>query len=134
MNIHQVPVAHCAQIWPHVEGYIAKCLKYTDDVDLAQVKVFVLTGAWVLIVAADDAGHIHGASTVVFVNDPNFRTGIITTMGGRGIVSKEAFGPYLNIIRSLGATRIQAYARDSAARLYERYGLYKKSTLMEMKI
>jgi len=134
LNIYQVPVAQCAQVWPYVEGYIDKCLKYTDDVDLTQVKAFVLTGAWVLVVAADETGRIHGASTVTFVNDPNFRTAIITTMGGKGIISRELFGPYLNLIRALGATRVQAYARDSAARLYERYGLRKKATLMELKI
>jgi hypothetical protein len=38
------------------------------------------------------------------------------------------------ILRKMGATRVQIYTRDSAIKLYQKIGLEKKATLMEIKL
>jgi hypothetical protein len=134
MKVQTVGTEYVLQIWSAVAPYIERALQYTNDYNLDQVKVFLTTGSWILLVAVDDLQQIHGAATVVFNNGVNDRTAIITTLGGKQIVNADVFEQVLTILRRLGATRVQAYTRDSAIRLYEKVGLEKKATLMEIKL
>jgi len=86
------------------------------------------------MVAADEQGVIHGASTMAFVNDLNFRTAVVTALGGKGVVTDELFAQYCAVAKSLGATRMQTHARPSSARLYEKIGFRNKAALMELKL
>ena len=72
--------------------------------------------------------------TVSFENGANNRTAIITTLGGKTVVNKKLFEQVCNVVKNYGATRVQCYARDSAARLYQNVGFNKKATLMEFKL
>jgi len=134
LNVRQVSVQFIAQTWLLVEKYIDSAVKFSDDYSAEQIKVYLSSGQWILLVIVDDNQKIHGALTVAFSNDANFRTAIITCLGGKGVVTNDLFNQVKNIAASFGATRIQAYARDSAARLYEKVGLAKKATLMEIKL
>jgi hypothetical protein len=129
-HIHQ---NYCAQNWNLVENYIKEALQHGDDYSIEQVKVYVLSGTWILLVAVEDE-KICGAATVAFSNDANYRTAIITTLSGKNIVTADVFKQVCNAVKSFGATKVQVYARDSAARLYEQVGLAKKATLMEFKL
>jgi hypothetical protein len=131
MKVQTVGVEYIAQIWSGVAPYIERALQYTNDYNLDQVKVFVTTGSWVLLVAVDDLQQIHGVATIAFHNGVNDRTAIITTLGGKHVVNQNIFDQVCRIIRGMGATRVQVYTRDSAMRLYEKVGLEKKATLME---
>jgi hypothetical protein len=132
MRVQTVSAEYVVQIWSAVAPYIERALQYTDDYNLDQVKVFLTTGSWVLLVAVDDLQQIHGAATVAFNNGVNYRTAFITTIGGKGIVNADVFGQMVNILRKMGATRIQGYARDSLTKLYIRYGLSNKANLVEI--
>ena len=134
MKVQTVGVEYITQIWSAVAPYIERALQYTDDYSLDQVKVFLTTGSWLLLVAVDDLQQIHGVATVAFHNGVNDRTAIITTLGGRQVVNQDIFDQVCRIVRGMGATRVQIYTRDSAIRLYEQVGLKKKATLMEIKI
>jgi hypothetical protein len=134
MKIQTVGVEYITQIWSGVAPYIERALQYTDDYNLDQVKVFLTTGSWVLLVAVDDLQQIHGVATVAFQNGVNDRTAIITTLGGKDVVNNNVFEQVLTILRKMGATRVQIYTRDSAIKLYEKVGLEKKATLMEIKL
>jgi len=134
MKVQTVGVEYITQIWSAVASYIERALQYTDDYNLDQVKVFLTTGSWVLLVAVDDLQQIHGVATVAFHNGVNDRTAIITTLGGKAVVNNSVFEQVLTILRRMGATRVQVYTRDSAVRLYEKVGLKKKATLMECKV
>jgi hypothetical protein len=134
MKVQTVGVEYITQIWSGVAPYIERALQYTDDYSLDQVKVFLTTGAWILLVAVDDLQQIHGVATVAFNNGVNDRTAIITTTGGRQVVNQDIFDQVCRIVRGMGATRVQVYTRDSATRLYEKVGLAKKATLMEIKL
>ena len=134
LKVHPVDVQYIARVWPKIEGFLAKGLEHTDDFNLEQIKVYLSTGTWLLLVATDDNNEIHGAMTVSFSSGPNDRTAVLTALGGKHVVNLEVFGQVCSILRTLGATRIQAYARDSAVRLYERVGMNKKATLTEIRI
>jgi hypothetical protein len=134
MKVQTVNVEYITQIWSGVAPYIERALQYTDDYNADQVKVFLTTGAWLLLVAVDDLQQIHGVATVAFENRPNFRVAFITTIGGKGIVNQDCFTQMARILRSVGATKIQGYARDSLVKLYERYAFSKKSNLVEIKL
>jgi hypothetical protein len=134
MKVQTVDVAYITQIWSAVAPYIERALEYTDDYNVDQVKVFLTTGSWLLLVAVDDLQQIHGVATVRYDNGINDRTATITTLGGKQVVNQDIFNQVCRVARSMGATRIQVYTRDSAMRLYEKVGLQKKATLMEIKL
>jgi hypothetical protein len=134
MKVQTVGVEYITQIWSTVAPFIGRALQYTNDYNLDQVKVFLTTGSWLLLVAVDDLQQIHGVATVAFNNGVNDRTAIITTLGGRKVVNQDIFNQVCKIVRGMGATRMQIYTRDSAIRLYEKVGFKKKVTLMEHNI
>jgi len=134
MKVQTVGVEYITQIWSTVAPFIGRALQYTNDYNLDQVKVFLTTGSWLLLVAVDDLQQIHGVATVAFNNGVNDRTAIITTLGGRKVVNQDIFNQVCRIVRGMGATRMQIYTRDSAIRLYEKVGFKKKVTLMEHNI
>jgi hypothetical protein len=134
MKVQTVGVEYIVQIWSAVAPFIDRALQYTNDYSLEQVKVLLTTEAWILLVAVDDMQQIHGAATVAFHNGVNDRTAIITTLGGKLLVNQNIFDQVCRVVRGMGATRVQIYTRDSAIRLFEKVGLTRKSTLMEIKL
>jgi len=135
MIVEHVHVNYCAQIWPIVEKYIAEALKYGgDDYTLEQTKAFVCNGQWMLLVAVDEQGVIHGAATVTFMNMPNDRIAFITFIGGRLISSRDTYAQMVQIFKQLGATKVQGAARESIARLWHRYGFEERYRIVEVKL
>jgi hypothetical protein len=134
LKVQTVGIEYITQIWSNVAPFIERAVQYTNDYNLDQIKVFLTTGAWLLLVAVDDLQQIHGVATIAFHNGANDRTAIITALGGKQVVNQNIFDQVCKIVRGMGATRVQVYTRDSAIRLYEKVGLKKKATLMEIKI
>lgn len=130
-----VPTHFVAQTWPQCEQYVADAMQYGNgDYTLDQIKLFVHTGQWSLIVIADDANAIHGALTVSYINYPNDRVAFVTFIGGKHITNDDTFKQVCDILRANGATKTQCMARPSAARLWQRCGYKERSTLLEMKL
>jgi hypothetical protein len=135
MIIRQIHTNYCAQVWPNVEKYIAEANKYGgDDYTLDQIKAFVCSGQWILLVAVDEQGAVHGAATVSFLNMPNDRIAFVTFIGGRLVSSKESVRQLKEIFKALGATKIQGAARESIARLWHRFGFEERYRIVETKI
>jgi len=134
LKVQVVNAQYVAQIWPLVEKFIVAALEHTDDVTAEQIKVYLANGTWFLLAMIDEENKIHGAMTITFETSANYRSAIFTTIGGKGVVNKDVLEQVCGIVKSFGATRIQCLARDSAVRLYERIGLCKKATLMELKL
>jgi len=122
------------QAWEMVEPMLARGLEHTDDYNIDQLKVYVNSGTWHLLAAIDEARQLRGVATVSVGNGANDRTAVITSLGGKFVVTKEVFKQVCAIAKDMGATRVQVYARDAAARLYEKIGLSKKATLMEIRL
>jgi hypothetical protein len=135
MIIRNVNVNYCAQIWPGIEKYIVEANKYGgDDYTLDQIKSFVCSGQWLLLVAVDEQGALHGAATVSFLNMPNDRIAFVTAIGGKLISSKDTYAQMVEIFKQLGATKIQGAARESIARLWSRYGFEERYRIVEARI
>jgi hypothetical protein len=126
MKIQHVDVNYTNQIWPQVEKFIEAALVHQDDYTLEHAKVFVTNGTWTLVVAIDDDQIIHGAATVMFYNRPNDRVAFVITMGGRLITGQETYVQFSDLLKVFGATYIECASRESATRLWERFGLKEK--------
>jgi hypothetical protein len=134
MNIQRVDVGHVHQVWPMVETHLAAALEFAKgDYTLESVKVMLVTGQWLLLVAVDDEG-LKGAATVVFSSRPHDRVAFVTLIGGKLISNEDTFEQLKTLLRSLGATCIEGAARDSIARLWTRYGFEEKYKIVGVKI
>ena len=136
LNIQPVATQFVNQAWPMVEEFIKSAeeksgaVEYTAD----QIKVYLVTGQWMLLVAADEEQKVHGAATVNFINYPSDRVAFITAIGGKLIANEETFAQMCAILKDCGATKVQGMARESVARLWKRFGFEERSILVETKI
>ena len=143
MNLTVQPVDpnYIVQIWPMVEPYLADALTKDNDApawsecyNIHHVQAFLTSGVWLLLVAVDEAGGIHGAATVSFANYPMNRVAFITLIGGKLVSSQETFAQLKLILKQRGATKIQGYGREAIVRLWKRYGFEPRTTLVEVQI
>lgn len=141
LSIRSVDNAFINQTWPLVERYLAEALEkggefpdWADNYTVEHVRVFVTTGAWLLVVAVDEAGTLQGACTVSFINYPLHRVAFITAIGGRLVSSKDTFDQLKLLLKTYGATKIQGYGRESIVRLWKRYNFEPRNTLVEVQI
>jgi sulfur carrier protein ThiS len=134
MNIQRVDVGHIHQVWPLVEEYLVAALEHAkEDYTLESVKVLLVTGQWVLIVAVD-GDVVKGAAAVSFTSRPHDRVAFVTLIGGKLISNDDTFEQLKNLLRALGATCIEGAARESIARLWSRYGFEEKYRIVGVKI
>ena len=134
IKISVVPIELVNQFLPLVQEHVEVALVFTD-LSFDQAKVFISNGSWYLLIATDEeAKTMNGAYTLAISNNPNDRVATIVTAGGAGLASQSCFNQVCEIAKSFGATKIQALARESAARLYQRVGLVDKAILMEKKL
>ena len=134
MKIQHVSIDYVNQVWPKVEDYIKWALDYQTDYTVEHVKTFIVTGAWTLVVAVDEAGEIKGASAIQFFNRPNDRVAFVVSMGGKLITNKETFQQFSDLLKAFGATAIEGAARESIARLWKRYGFEEKYRIVGAKL
>jgi hypothetical protein len=133
--VKNIASQYISQVWPLVEKYIASAQAYCDDdYTLDQVKVYLTNRQWILLVAVDEQGAIHGAATVSFINMPNDQIAFITFIGGKLVSNKDTFSQMASILKGFGATKIQGAARESIARLWSRYGFKERYRIVETKI
>jgi len=138
LAIQYVDTAHVSQVWPFVEKYIQESVDSGPDFpdwyqnyNAHHVQMFLTNGAWLLIVAIDEQGVVHGACTVSFVNYPMHRVAFVTNIGGELITSQETFEQFKQLLKSRGATKIQGYGRPAIVRLWKRYNFEPRLTLVE---
>jgi hypothetical protein len=134
MKVQHVPIQYVNQTWPVVSEFIQAAIdQQTGDKDytLEQVQVYLTSGQWVLLVATEDEKVI-GAATVNMFNRPKHRVAFITYIGGRLIVSKDAFKQMCQVLQSFGATSIEGAVNDAVARLWQRFGFTEKYKIVEV--
>jgi len=135
-KVQPVPTQLGKQIWSKVEPFIKSAeekfggSEYTTE----QLKVYLVTGQMMLLVATDDNSEIHGAATVSFINYPNDRVAFVTSIGGKLVTSPETFAQMSEVFKANGATKIQGAAKEAVARLWKRFGFEEKAILVEVKL
>jgi hypothetical protein len=141
INVKPVDVQYVHTIWPSVRQYIDAAveegLPYDKDFlpyNVDHMLAYVASGQWVLLAFIDEEGKIVGAGTLSFINYPLYRAAIITSVGGKFLVSNEVNEQIKDIARDYGATVLQAYCRDSMVRLLSRVGYEPHNRLVEQKL
>ena len=136
LTIRHVKQDYVAQTWPLVEGFIASAVEKGGgrDYNADQIKTYLSVGQWILLVATDDSGTIHGAATMSFINYPNARVGFVTSTGGKLICNEDTLDQLKRVAYHFGATKIQAAGRDSVVRLLQGLGFDKRYTVVEIAI
>jgi hypothetical protein len=134
MIIKHIPTELCAQSWKLAEPFIVKAHKEdNEDYSVDQIKQFVCTGQWILLVAVEKE-IIHGAMTVTFLNYPNDRIAFITCTGGKMIICKDSYNQMVGIVKKFGATKVQTAVRESMSRLLGRVGFKNRYIVAEQRI
>ena len=122
-------------MWEKVCPFIANALEYAqDDYTLDQVKVYLSTGQWIMIVASNEINEVVGASTITFHNYPNDRVAFVATLGGKFISNIDNFNQFKEILKGFGATKVQGATRKSVARLWHKAGFKERHIIVEAKI
>lgn len=138
LSIRAVDGAYVNQTWPLVAPYIEEAMtkggdfpEWSANYNAEHIRVSVTAGAWLLLVAVDEEGKLHGACTVSFINYPLHRVAFITAIGGHLVSNQDTFEQLKQILKSRGATKIQGYGRESIVRLWKRYNFEPRNTLVE---
>ena len=135
LSVQLVPLSLIHTTWPLVEKFLEDALQWgEDDYTIEQVKVYITKGDWMLLVAVDEEGLIHGAAAVNVYNMPNDRVAFVVAIGGRLISNDETYAQLCGLVKSFGATKIQGVARESIAKLWKRYGFKERYILVEAKL
>ena len=135
LQLRHVDVNYVQQVWPSVERYLVESLEMdpgSAEYNIHHVRQFVVSGQWLLLAAIDDEGQIHGAATVSFTNYPLHRVAFMTTTGGKFVANPEMFEQFVEIVKQLGATKVQAFCRESMVRLLDKCGFKHRTNLVEV--
>ena len=138
LTVRPVDVSHIQQVWPMVQGYVQEALdkggdfpEWADGYNVHHIQSFVTSGQWLLLVAIDEEKAIHWAMTISFINYPLHRVAFVTTTGGKFIANPELLEQLKALVKLHGATKIQAFCRESMVRLLSRAGFEPRNTLVE---
>jgi hypothetical protein len=141
LKVNHVDTNYVQQVWPMVKPFLEEAMtKGGDFPDWAQsytiehIQVFLTSGAWLLVVAVDEENTIHGAATISFINYPLHRVAFITTTGGKFIANPEVIGQLKALVKLRGATKMQAFCRESMVRLLTQSDFEPRNTLVEVLI
>jgi hypothetical protein len=135
MTVFQLNSDYLHLHWEEIAKYLQPALDLggVEEFNLDQMKVFIVNKQWTLFVV-EDQGKICGAVVVCFANYPNDLIAFVTAIGGKFISDKAISNEFKQLMKSMGATKIQGYARESVARLWKRIGFSNKQTLVEFKL
>ena len=139
LKISYVDTNYVQQVWPMVKPFIEEAMTkggdfpdWAENYNVDHIQSFLTSGAWLLVVAADEEGKVHGATTISFINYPMHRVAFVTAIGGKLISSQETFEQFKALLKTRGATKIQGYGRDAIVRLWKRYNFEPRNTLVEV--
>jgi hydroxyethylthiazole kinase-like sugar kinase family protein len=136
IQVQPVNIQHIHSVWNAVEPFIKSAEEKSGDVEYTaeQVKVYLITGQWQLLVVVTETQEICGAIVVNYISYPSDRVAFITAIGGKSIATEEGYNSMCQVLRSFGVTKIQGVARESVARLWQRLGFKERAILVEAKL
>lgn len=135
MNVIHLNAAYIHQHWGVIAEYLQPALDLSgvEEFNLDQLKVFITNKQWILFVAEND-GKIFGAAVVSLSPYPNDLIAFVTAIGGKFVSDRAVSDQFKNLLKGMGATKIQGYARESVARLWKRIGFENKQILVEYRL
>jgi hypothetical protein len=135
MKVIHLNAAYIHQHWDAIAKYLQPALDLSgvEEFNLDQLKVFVTNKQWILFVAENE-GKIFGAAVVSLLPYPNDLIAFVTAIGGKFVSDRAVSDQFKSLLKRMGATKIQGYARESVARLWKRIGFENKQILVEYKL
>jgi hypothetical protein len=135
LKVQQVPLEYVNQTWDYVEPFIEAALEFSaGDYNAEEIRVMLALGSWHLIVATDEENTIHGALVVTYFNRPTDRVGFVVAIGGKLVSNRATWAQFEDILRSNGATYLEGAGRESIVKLWSRYGMKPKYTIIGKKL
>lgn len=116
-----------------MEPFIADAIEQAavTEYGVEDIRKFLNKDLWLAVGFFDDEGVMQGALTVSFISYPNERVAFVTAIGGRLLTNDTNWDQLKNICRAYGASKLQAYSRESVARLWKRLGFEDRAILVE---
>lgn len=134
-NVYCVPHELVESVWGSVEKYLHDGIADADaEYTIDQLKTFLTSGRWKLIIALNEQDDVIGATAVSMIRYPDHCVAFLASIGGKMISNKKYIDELKELLKCYGADRIQGYVQDSVQRLYQRFDFNKKSVLVEMRI
>ena len=135
MTVLPVLTENVAQVWPEIEPHLEAALEFSKgDYNIEHAKVYCAMGHWQVYVGVEDDDRVIGAAAVEFANRPNDRVAFVVAIGGRLLTSQERFEQFCTLLKAKGATKIEGAARESAARLWQKFGFTEKYQIVEVSL
>ena len=134
LTIREIGLKCMPKVFPEAKHFITLGLKDTDDCTAEDAEEYLMRGNWQLLAAFNEENVISGAYVTTYNYAPTGKIGVIISAAGKGLLDKEVFEQVCTIAKSYGAVKIQALAKESAARLYRRVGFAEKAILVEKKL
>lgn len=132
-TVRHVLTDHVASVLPVALPFIESGMEYSNSYNVEHAKLYLAEGKWTLFVAVEEDNAVCGAYVVCFQNEPDHRVAFIVSAAGKGLGS-DLLPQLDDLLRAFGATKVKALARESAARLYKRWGFEEVSVMLEKKL
>lgn len=135
MPLHFIIPEHLPAVWPIAAPLLQKAIDLDPAaVTIEQVEFSLRTGKTLLIVWEEPDEGITGAATFEIIDYPRQRVAHVNLMGGKSIVRPHVFEEAKEIMRKLGATTAQCWAKGSLVGMYEKMGLENTHQVMRIKL
>ena len=133
LSVKVIPTQLISAYWVQLSVFIEDALRESESTEynLSNVRNFLDTGAWSAIGFFDDELGLRGAATVTILNHPQERIAFVTTIGGKGLTNEHNWQQLRYICKAAGCSKLQAYSRDSVARLWKQIGFRDRAILVE---
>jgi hypothetical protein len=132
LEVRQIGLKCIPLVFPQVKDLITAGLEVVGGCTVEDAKPYLDRGDWELFVVFNVDNEIKGAYVTTYNHSPTGKIAIVISAAGKGLASQEVFGQLCKVFKVSGATRVQALAKESAARLYKRVGFEEKARLVEM--
>lgn len=132
LTLYAVPTGSVDSIWSMVERFLSAGLRAGKaEYNIDQLRVFVESGQWDLIIAVDDTNVAQGASAISYIRYPDSCVAHVASIGGRFIIDDNTVSQFKDLLKGKGADRIQGSVCKALERFYKRFGFERKAILVE---
>jgi hypothetical protein len=135
MPLHYVHPNQLPVVWPLAAPMLQKAIDLDPtEITIEQVEYNVRTGKTCLIVWEEPDEGLTGAATIDIIDYPRQRIAHVNLMGGKGIVRDYVFEEAKELMRKMGATTAQCWAKGSLVDMYKKMGMENTHQVMRVKL
>jgi hypothetical protein len=133
LTLKVIPVELVSVYWDQLSPFIESALLEASvtEYGLNDVLNYLESGSWVAIGFFGPDSSLHGVATLCVIIYPQERVAFVTAIGGKQLTNAVNWQQLRDICISAGCSKIQAYSRDSVARLWRRIGFNNRAILVE---